>query len=94
MLRSDGTYNIYIIQHQWRKAGEWKMSDIGGFGSKPPMSMNAIGQCWQDTGVMGTYHLKDALAVLPDLRKRNPEHAFRVACVCISQGTTPVIDHI
>lgn len=102
MLRNDGKYTIYTIQHQDKK-GEWHSSNIDSFepkegrwssdGSKelPPWRhFGANGECWQQTGVHGTFEVDDARQLLCLLRKHNKNQQFRVVAVDIWQDSRVV----
>jgi hypothetical protein len=87
MVRTDGKYQIYRIQHR-QTDGEWKYSSFDHFGT--PAGMGASDACWQETGVLGTYDAETARKGLLWLRKRHPGATFRMVMVQIMQMTWPV----
>jgi len=50
--------------------------------------VNACGDCWQETGVSGTYDFDDALKIMSYIALINPGREFRVSEVKIKQTTT------
>jgi hypothetical protein len=103
MLRNDGEYTIYIIQFKSKdKFREWyNAGDCGQFLPKmfkdehdklrkkvPLNSLTACGDCWQQTGVSGTYNFDDAVKVMSYIAQITPGREFRVAEVKINQKTT------
>lgn len=77
MVRSDGTYKFYKIQHQWKEGGEWVFSAYGQpeTNSKPKKgsgisdTFTASGYCWQETGEHGVFDLRNAKTGLKNARK-------------------------
>ncbi len=93
MLWNDGDYLIYNIQHK-QKDGSWGDSSFAYFGQpidyKRKDSFSACGECWQQTGIQGTYYLDAAKEGLKNIRKNNPKTTFRLVAVYIKQGTVPL----
>lgn len=88
MLRNDGLYTIFCIQHyvpEYGKPGAWVGSNLDHF--HYPEGFNASGECWQQTGVTGTFDQVEAIAGWKWLREKWPETQFRVVCVTASQHT-------
>ena len=56
----------------------------------PFKNLSACGDCWQRTGVHGTYNLEDATYALIKVSEWNPGREFRVAKVEINQETTQI----
>jgi len=108
MLRQDGEYIIFIIQHKYKdkKVEGWSNSgDCGQFFPNGPFTekewrtkhkeidyFNASGDCWQDTGVHGTYDLNEAFQLLVKVIQWAPEHRFRIARIEIKQKTEQVAE--
>ena len=108
MLRNDGDYTIYIIQYTKDKPGEeWNNSgDCTQFikkvktreqqdkiaYSKPFESISACNECWQKTGIHGTFDLKMAMAVFQKIFRWFPKYRFRVAELKISQHITQIAE--
>lgn len=105
MLRNDGIYKIYKIQHMYPKTKEWVYSIYGSPEIKPNEqgirnTFTASGICWQETGEHGVYDLKDAKVGLKmaydrykeDVKEKHtlPGFKFRIVLVSIIQQTTPV----
>jgi len=97
MIRTDGSYCIYTIQHDYHKDGKWVMSNLDTFGVPPypawkrtmpfPDCFNAVGRCWQETGIRGVYGIDVAIEGLKWIREKNPNMLFRLAVVYIKQDT-------
>lgn len=96
LLRTDGEFTIYLLQHKYKKKGSWTDSSLDFFhlgqpayeGLKRPFS--ASGECWQQTGVCGTYGRGEALAFCAAIAAKYTDHKFRIACVHVVQHTRPV----
>lgn len=104
MLRTDGTFIIYRIQHKGKSGvnrDRWHYSSFDAFGTPPGFS--ASDTCWQQTGIYGTFSRNVALKGLAWIRKAkrydwrdytqvsNADTKFRLVMVQISQRTTPVV---
>lgn len=85
MIWRDGNYNIYKIQHL-QSDGEWVGSSFDAFGT--PKGFNASGDCWQTTGVHGTFDKDEAIDGAFWLTRKHLNTKFRVILVEISQKTT------
>ena len=101
MLRTDGLYGIYMIQHFDRNAGKFVGSSFDYFGDAcwktgkhVRMAQNSCmcvcGDCWQRTGVHGTFRIASARWILRWLRLKHPTHEFRIVKVTVSQKTEPI----
>lgn len=90
MIRKDGSYRIFVIETRFDdyKNANWFLANLDHFGS--PKGFGAGGDCWQTTGVTGTFKEKEAKKGLGWIRKRYPESQFRLAAVHISQMKVPV----
>ena len=86
LLRNDGKYVIYIIQHK-QKDCRWVQSSFDAFGT-PDIAFSASGDCWQQTGVHGTFNLSIAEHALAMIRMKHMITQFRLAKVEITQETT------
>lgn len=100
MIRTDGTYKFYKIQHQWK--GEWIFSaypyDQPETNSKTD-KFTASGKCWQITGEYGVFNIENARVGLKNIFKKTANFnknkltektPFRIVRVEIAQKTTPV----
>lgn len=106
MIRNDGDYKIYMIQHRYEKKGRWagtgdvlfanvpakfRFASIHPLAHRSPfVQFAASGECWQQTGTHGTFDREVAIKMLELVAKYNPEHSFRVVLVRISQKTEHV----
>lgn len=96
MVRNDGKYTIYILQHLTRDGKEWNNSGDGSqfvkgnFRKQPLYDFCACGECWQQTGVHGTYDLEIAHRLLLLAGTQHPTRSFRICEVQICQTTTEV----
>jgi len=74
MIRKDGNFKFYKIQHQQESDGEWVYSIYGtpetNSKSKPcPDTFTASGLCWQQTGEHGVYDIRNAKVGLKNAKK-------------------------
>ncbi len=88
MIRNDGTFRIYCIQHEQLHNGAWLHSSVDYFGC--PEGFNASGKCWQRTGVHGVFNLKQARLGLAWIQARWPGRSFRLVRITITQTTEVV----
>jgi hypothetical protein len=84
MIRKDGTYTIYRLEHE-QKDGKWTSSSLDHFGYPP--GFDAGGECWQTTGITGVLNYEEAVAGLHYLCDKHRGQAFRIAVVKITQVT-------
>ena len=93
MLRNDGKYEIFVIEFaskeyhpdKWHPIN-WDCLWVKAEHMTPAKQKNfeafsASGQCWQETGVHGTYDIEDALSVYLMLKMhsiKKDEYIFRV----------------
>jgi hypothetical protein len=103
MLRKDGTFIIYKIQHQWDLGGEWFYSAYVDYAETRSRTdkFSASGRCWQETGEHGVYKLSNAITGLKAARKavakdfKNKKLTrkipLRIVKVTITQKTEPVV---
>lgn len=94
MIRTDGAYVCYLIQtrdeSKKHKDGAWFEASLDYFGS--PEGFNACGDCWQRTGVHGTFNEKEARAGLVWMRERHPGKPFRLIALHITQMRVAVYE--
>ncbi len=96
MLRRDGNYKFYCIQHLWERREEskwafsgyveWAEQAIGDW--KGASAFSACGEVWQSIGVHGTHDQSYALALCSWLSHNKPEHRFRVVLCQVTQKVT------
>ena len=102
MIRTDGKFKFYKIQHQQPSDKKWVFSIYGEpkVNSKTDM-FTASGQCWQYTGEHGVFDIRNARVglknakkdVLRDVRKnpqRNQNLKLRIVLVEVEQKTIPI----
>ena len=87
MLRNNGEYLIYYIQHE-QDDGKWVGSNLDVFGYPPGFC--STDECWQKTNIHGTFNAKVAYDGLKSLRSKHPKTNFRLVIVSISQSMTVV----
>lgn len=107
MIRIDGTFVIYKIQHLVPQAiglqEKWVGSSLDHFGTPhvtgetrskgirkdwcTKNGFSACGDCWQTTGVTGTFELNAASEALAWMCQKWPQSQFRIVKVTISQTT-------
>ena len=101
MLRTDGLYGIYKIQHFQRGTDRFVGSSFDYFGDAcwktgkhvamaDKSCMCSNGRCWQITGVHGTFRAASARWILRWLRLKHPTYEFRIVKVTVSQKTEPI----
>jgi len=104
MIRNDGEYTIYIIQHKYKDPKDENWYNSGSCDAfikvetrkqwdkivynEPFRSIHASGDCWQETGIQGTYDFDKAQQVMIQVAQWNPGREFRVAQLNIKQETT------
>lgn len=102
MIRCDGVFVIYKIQHL-QADGVWTGSNLDHFGTphvtgkssnkmartgwSTTNGFSACGDCWQQTGATGTFDLNAAAEALVWISEKWPDYQFRIAKVTISQLT-------
>ena len=105
MVRNDGDYTIFILQF-WAdmhgRGADWHYTGDGGhylpsidYRNKTPeprISFTACGDCWQQTGIHGTYDYDIAHDFLKLVAKTAPDRKFRIARLEIFQRTTGVCE--
>lgn len=88
MLRTDGDYTIYVIEHlrQNDSIERWVRS------IENEHYFGAAGDCWQETGIHGTFDLEEAKrAFLSIMNNRKLlDRKFRLVRVRIHQSTEVV----
>lgn len=88
MLRSDGKFEFYQIQHRISPYRRWVTSNLDHFGVPPGFEANSA--CWQKTGRHGTFDLGEGILGLDWIRKRNEGNTFRLVLMKVWQTTLPV----
>jgi len=90
MLRKDGKFEIYIIEFRNRNSSDWHTLSFDAawvsaelYKSKEAIwhEFSASGQCWQETGVHGTYDVEMAIKLYVLLKQhstKKDEYLFRV----------------
>lgn len=108
MVRKDGTYHIFILQFrdtpdkEWCNSGDcdqWipenltrKQWEAIVFNKGPLRPLGANGDCWQITGIQGTFVRKEAIRALHKIAEWNPTRRFRVCELLIIQQTTQIAE--
>lgn len=87
-IRTDGDFFIYILQVQLASNQKWVDANLDHFGF--PWSFNASADCWQVTGVHGTFHKNEAIEALKWIREHWKKEKFRLVCRQIMQRTMVV----
>lgn len=86
MLINDGKYDIYLIQHQFGE--KWVNSSLEYFGH--PLGFTSSDECWQETGIHGTFNKSKAKRALKWISRQYPDMKFRIVCRRIMQITEPI----
>lgn len=99
LLRNDGDYTIYVIEFLYQQAAtypkRWTTANPDAFGEIGRAGITASGECWQRTGIMGTFDRGQADYALKMIRKDcKSRHGkkgsdFRVRKFVISQMSMP-----
>lgn len=107
MLRNDGKYNIFILQFKDREDKEWCYSGDcdqwlpkkltreqweGHVFKGAFRCLGANGDCWQRTGIQGTFVRDEAIRVMHKIAEWNPNRSFRVCELIITQETIPLAE--
>ncbi len=88
MLRNDGKYEVYVIEAKGE--GDWfqyNMDFCALTDDQPYKDFSASGECWQSTGVHGTFDVRHALKMFNLMTKAKPEYQFRVTKYTIWQDS-------
>lgn len=88
MLRKDGVYLFYMIQHS-QDGIDWTYSSLDYFGH--PKGFTASDKCWQQTGMHGTFDRQEAIDGCCWISERHPKVKFRVVVVAMSQIARPIL---
>jgi hypothetical protein len=90
MLKKDGDFIIYKIQHL--SNSEWHYSSFDHFFVKSDEyhSFLASGECWQTTNIIGVFDVDIARIVRNQLAEKYKDYKFRVVKITISQKTEEV----
>jgi len=81
MIRTEGKFSIYRIEHQWKDKSKWASS------IENEQYFTASGDCWQQTGVHGTFDLEEAKKAFGEVvSKLDKNRKFRLVCVTIEQS--------
>lgn len=82
MIRNDGKYEIYRLQHLWNHRTKW----VGSIENEE--FFKASGECWQQTGIHGTFDFDEAKKAFEEVVSRlEKNRKFRLVKVTISQST-------
>lgn len=77
MRLPDGVSILYEIQHQpGDEKTLWRFSSLDHFGT--PKGFAASCDCWQKTGIHGTFDLQEGLAGVRLLKSKWPAFRFRL----------------
>lgn len=96
MIRTDGEYKIYIVKHyhegSWGKSNldHFFVHDTNGKLTKENKDFTANGECWQRTGISGTFNKDIAIAFKNQLEQKYTDKQFGVFEILISQKQTLV----
>jgi hypothetical protein len=90
MLRIDGYFTIYVLKgrNTEKKSEKWFSPSYDSFGTPPGFC--ASDECWQKTGVHGTFDEAQAFAALQLFAKAYPENDWRMEEVKISQHRSQI----
>lgn len=81
MLKTEGKFKIYRIEHKWMGRDNWVTS------IENEKYFNASGICWQQTGVHGTYDIEEAKEVFGKcVAQLDKNRKFRLVCFTIEQS--------
>lgn len=81
MLRTEGKFSIYRIEHLWQDNTKWDTSIENEY------YFNACNICWQHTGIHGTFDIEEAKKALDHIKsKQDKNRKFRLVCITIEQS--------
>ncbi len=81
MLRTEGEFSIYMIEHQWQNNGKW----VTSIENENYFSASHI--CWQHTGIHGAFDIEEAKTALKNIKSKvDKNRKFRLVCVTIEQS--------
>jgi len=94
MIRKDGTYTFYKIQHLQKDGWVYSNFDVFcknlDFRDDPYRSFTAVGECWQETGEQACYDIFTSLLFLKQISELWPNFQFRLVKVQVMQKTKKV----
>lgn len=90
MLRIDGEFTIYVLKGRAteHRSNKWFSPSYDSFGTPP--GFTASDECWQATGIHGTFDESQAFSALKLFAKAYPEQDWRMEEVKISQQHTQI----
>ena len=105
---NDGNFKIYIIKHLYKDEIERGWDGSGSceqFYLKDVVRRHfdkrfknifrpftASGNCWQQTGIHGSFVNRDAVKILDKISEWNPQHRFKVCRLLLNQVTEDVVE--
>lgn len=102
MLRNDGKYEIYMIQHLaevgafGHTKSEWHFSNFDHFGTPvctgvcADKGFSASGDCWQETGIHGTFDMEIGLQGLRWIADKHRGIKFRLVKLTLTRQTETI----
>ena len=82
MIRCDGDFVIYILECRDSR-GKWFGPNYDNLGT--PKGFAASDDCWQATGVSGTFHPHVGLSALQEMAKKHTHLVWRLMKMTVSQ---------
>ena len=89
-------------ENSWADSGEccqWIPKEIARrfhddlvFGKGVFVPFTANGQCWQRTGIHGSFVKEDAIKILKRIANWNPDHRFKVCKLLLNQVTEDILE--
>ena len=72
MIRNDGSFTFYQIQHKWDAKSNWVLSSYNELAEveDPEDNFSASGKCYQDTGQHGVLKVWNANTGLLDAKRK------------------------
>lgn len=92
MLRIDGDFIIYVLgcRTTEKNSDKWFSPSYDSFGTPP--GFTASDECWQTTGIHGTFDEAQAFTALQLFAKAYPEYDWRMEEVKISQRRSKIAE--
>lgn len=85
VLRKDGDVTVYVLQTKHKGKEEWFNASLDHFGT--PEGFSASHDCWQQTGINGTFDKFVGMQGLTWMANRHVGQPWRLAKIRITQET-------
>lgn len=90
ILHNDGSYTIYTIKcRKLNRDSNYYYANLCTFGF--PEGFKSSDECWQKTGIHGTFNLDEAKNAIKFLYDKHPDYLFKFVKLTLNQKTDDYI---